>query len=106
MLQFQQAILDEVRSGIHVLQEQDNQIVGEATDLFAGIQAELEVQSKKIVDNGLQLFVQKCSIQAIQKSVGMLSKKVDDITTVVAAITQSLKTIPTKQELQRLMITM
>jgi hypothetical protein len=27
MVQFQQAVLDEIRSGIHILQEQDNQIV-------------------------------------------------------------------------------
>jgi predicted nucleic acid-binding Zn-ribbon protein len=39
MLQFQHAMLKELRSGIHVLQEQDNQIVEEATDLFVGIRA-------------------------------------------------------------------
>jgi len=38
MMQFQQGILEEIQLGIHVLQEQDNQIVGEATDLFASIQ--------------------------------------------------------------------
>jgi hypothetical protein len=106
MVQFQQAILDEVRSGIHVLQEPGNQMAGEVTDLFVGIRAKLEAQSKKIVDNGLQIFAQKRSIQAIQKSVGILSKKVDEVTTVVATITQSLKTIPTKQEMQRHKITM
>jgi len=42
VMQFQQAMLEEIRSGIHVLQGQDNQIVGEATELFAGIRQELE----------------------------------------------------------------
>jgi hypothetical protein len=67
MMQFQQAMLEELQSGIHVLQEQDNQIAEEATDLFAGIRMELEAQSKKITDNGLQIFAQKVSIEAVQK---------------------------------------
>lgn len=67
MMQFQQAILEELRSGIHVLQEQDNQIVGEAKALFAAVRSELEAQSKKITDNGLQIFAQNVSIQAVQK---------------------------------------
>ena len=37
ILQFSQAILQVVRSGIHILQGQHNQIVQEATDLFCGI---------------------------------------------------------------------
>jgi hypothetical protein len=53
------------------------------------------------MDNGLQVFVQKVSIQAIQKSMGILSKKIDDINTVVADITQSLKTIATKPQLRQ-----
>ena len=65
-MQFQQAILEELRSGIHILQEQDNQIVGEATDMFQGIRAELEALNKKNTDNRLQIFAQKVSIQAVQ----------------------------------------
>jgi len=42
MMQFQQSVLEELHSGIHVLREQDNQIVGEAMDLFAGIRSEFE----------------------------------------------------------------
>jgi hypothetical protein len=37
LMHVQQAMLEELRSGIHILQEQDNQIVGEARDLFEGI---------------------------------------------------------------------
>jgi hypothetical protein len=66
MMNFQQAMLEELRSGIHILQEQDNQIVGEATDLFTGIQAELETQSKMISNNALTTFAQKVSILAVQ----------------------------------------
>jgi ethanolamine utilization microcompartment shell protein EutL len=53
------------------------------------------------MDNGLTLFAQKVSIQAMQKSMGILSKNIDDTTTVMAAITDLLKNIPTKQELRR-----
>jgi hypothetical protein len=106
MVQCQKAVLDELRSGIHILHEQDNQIAGEATDLFAGIRAELEAQSKKRRDYGLQIFAQKCSIQALQKPTGTLSKWIDNINTAVTAITQSLKTIPTKQELRQHKIVM
>jgi len=62
IMHFQQAMLQEIRSGIHVLQEQVNQIVGEATDLFAGICQELDAQNNKIIDNGLQIFTAKTSV--------------------------------------------
>jgi len=100
VMNFQQAMLEELRSGIHILQDQDNQIVAEATDLFAGIRAEQEAQSKRITDVSLANFAHKVSIQGIQKSVGILSKKIDEVTTVIAAITESLKSVPTKQELR------
>jgi mRNA-degrading endonuclease toxin of MazEF toxin-antitoxin module len=37
----------------------------------------------------------------MQKSVGVLSKKIDDVTTVVVAITESHRNIPTQQELRQ-----
>jgi predicted nucleic acid-binding Zn-ribbon protein len=86
MMQFQQAVLKEIRSGIHILQEQHNEIVGKATDLFAGIRQELEAQSKKIVDNGLQIVSAKTSVQAVQKTVGILSKRIDKVNKAMAAI--------------------
>jgi hypothetical protein len=106
MMQFQQAILEELRSGIHVLQEQDNQIVGEAKALFVGVRSELEAQSKKIMDNGLQIFAQKVLIQAVQKSVGILSKRIDRVNKVVATITESLKGVPSKRDLRQHQATM
>jgi hypothetical protein len=42
MIQFPQSLLEKLHSSIHVLQEQDNQTVGEAMHLFAGIRLELE----------------------------------------------------------------
>jgi predicted nucleic acid-binding Zn-ribbon protein len=99
MMNFQQAMLEELSSGIHVLQEQGNQIVGEATDLFTGIRAELEAHGRKITDNGLQVFAQEVSIEAVQKSIGVLSKSIDGVNRVLTTITESMKSIPTKREL-------
>jgi len=70
MMQFQQAVLEELHSGIHVLQEQDNQIVAEATDRFAGIRAELKAQNKKILDNGLQTITVKLPFRLFKNQSG------------------------------------
>jgi len=101
MMQFQLAILEEIRSGIHVLQDQDNQIVGEATDLFVGIRQELEAQNKKIIDNGLQVFAVKTSVQAVQKTMEILSNRIDEVNKVLATIMESMKGIPSKRELRQ-----
>jgi hypothetical protein len=53
MMQFQEAMLNELRSGIHSLQHHDHQIIWEATDLCAGIHREQKAMSKRIPNNGL-----------------------------------------------------
>jgi Mg2+ and Co2+ transporter CorA len=65
MMHLQPAVLQELYSGIHNLQFQDNQTVSEATDLFAGLQQELEAQSKRISDNTLQMLAVKNSNQVV-----------------------------------------
>jgi len=84
-----------------MLQAQDNQIVEEATELFTGLRKEMHDQNKRITDMGLASFAQKVSIQALQKTTATLSKKIDDVTTIEAAITESLKQVPTKRKLQQ-----
>jgi hypothetical protein len=51
-----------------------------------GIRAELEAQSKKITNNDLQIFSQKVTVQAVQKSIGVLSKRIDKVNKVLATI--------------------
>jgi len=51
-----QALLKELRFGIQILQSQDNQIVGEATELFSGMKTEMEAMSKRITGNSIQLL--------------------------------------------------
>jgi len=94
-------MLQELCSGIHVLQSQDNQIVQEASDMFGGMRSELGALSKRISDNALQLLAFKSSIQSAQKGLSLLSKRVDEVTKTTAAITLSLKQVPTKLEVQR-----
>ena len=101
MARFQEAMLQELRSGIHVLQSQDNQIVQEATDLFGGMRNEIEAQSKMRTGNTLQLLAVRGSTQAVQKGLSLLTKRVDELAKVTAAITTSLKQIPTKLELRQ-----
>lgn len=67
MMQLLQAVLQDIQSGIHILPNQDNQILSEGTDLFAGICQGLEAQSKRITNNSLQLLVVKSSNLALQK---------------------------------------
>jgi hypothetical protein len=66
MMSCQQAVLGELRSGIHILQDLDNQIISEAAELISGIWVELDAQSKRITDASLANFAQKVSIQALQ----------------------------------------
>jgi len=106
MKQFQQAILEEMRSGINILQEQDTQIVEEVTEYFAGTQQELEAQNMKNIDNGLQIFAAKTSVQAIQKSVGVLSKTIDEVNKVLTTITKFMKGIPSKREFRQHQVVM
>jgi len=101
MAKFQEAMLQELRAGVHVLQTQDNQIVQEATELFDGMRTELEAQSKRITDNTLQSIAVRASVQAVQKGMALLSKRMDEVVKTTAAITTSLKQIPTKQDLRQ-----
>jgi flagellin-specific chaperone FliS len=100
MAQLQDAMPQELRSRIHILQSEDNQIVNEATDLFNGMRQELDAQSKRISDNTLQILAVKVTTQTIQKRVSILTKRIDEVNKIMVAITTSLKNIPSKRDLR------
>jgi len=50
-MQLQEAVLQEIRSGINILQTQDNQIVQEANSVFEAQKSELEALSKRLTDH-------------------------------------------------------
>jgi hypothetical protein len=101
MMEFQEAMLQELCSGIHILQGQDNDIVEEATDQFAGIQREKETIGKLISDNYPQIHAVKSSNQTIQNTVAGVTLRIDEFSNSMAGITTLLKSIPTKRQLSQ-----
>jgi len=55
-MQLQEAVLQEVRSGINVLQGQDNQTVQEANSIFEAHKSELEAISKTVTNCDSQIL--------------------------------------------------
>ena len=64
MIQLQPTILEEMQSGIQIPQQEDTDIVVEATELSAVIRQELDAQRKKITNSQLQSFAVKTYMQA------------------------------------------
>jgi hypothetical protein len=83
------------------LQQQDNQIIQKANDLFAGIREESQSQSKRISNSTVQILAIKTSNQAIRNGFGVLSKRIDQGIKTLPAITDSLKEVPSKRELRQ-----
>lgn len=94
MMQFLPGILEEIRSCIQILQEQDNQILGEASNSFSLMGQELEAHNTMIFVNGLQILAAKTSVPAGQKTSEVLSKCIDEVNRILASITESMKNIP------------
>jgi len=95
-----QAVLKELRSGIHILQSQDNQIVEEATSLFQGMKSEMEAINKRITSNSIQLLAHQNTNKKIQEGMTEWTGKVDPVNKILSSITRSLKDISTKKELR------
>jgi len=55
-LQLHEAVLQELRSGINILQGQDAQIVQEANDIFMTHKREMEAMCKRVTDNASQIL--------------------------------------------------
>lgn len=98
-MQFQQAMLQGIRSGIDILQKEDNQIVDQATDLFAGLRQEQEALSTRISHNSLRILAVRTSNQAIQRSLAMVTLRINELKKPMVAIATSLKDVPSKREL-------
>lgn len=75
--------------------------MGEATDSFAGIRAELEAQNRKILENGFQTFAVKTVVQAVQQSFRILYARIDRINKILPTMTESMKHIPSCKQLRQ-----
>jgi hypothetical protein len=61
---------------------------------------ELEALRLRISDNTVQILAAKVCTQSVQKGVSILSKQIDEVNKAMAARTTSLKSVPSKGELQ------
>jgi len=100
LAQLHDAMRQEIRSGVQILQLWDHQIVNEATDLFNGMRQELDAQSKRISDNSLQILAVKATTQTIQKGISIITKRIDEVNKIFVALTKSLKNVPSTTELR------
>ena len=96
----QQAMLKELRFGIHILQTQDNQIVDEASQMFQGMKSEMEAMSKRITANSIQLLVNQNKNKKIQDDIRGLTIAIESVNKTMSKIRDSLKDIPSRQELR------
>lgn len=99
MMQFHEAMLQELCSSMHILQGPHNQIVDETTNLFPGIHREQENMSKRITDDSLQILAVKSSNQTIQEMLAAVTQRIDKVNKAMVARTTSLKNMPTKRKL-------
>jgi len=98
--EMQQAMLKELRFGIHILQSQDNQIVDEASQLFQGMKSEMEAMSKRITANSIQLLANQNRNKKIQEDIQGLTLGVESVNKTLSKIRDSLKNIPSRLELR------
>jgi len=96
----QQAMLKELRFGIHILQTQDNQIVDEASQMFQGMKSEMEAMSKRITANSIQLLANQNKHTKIQDEIRGLTLATETVNKIMSKIKDSLQNVPSRQELR------
>jgi len=99
-LQLQEAVLQELRSGINILQGQDAQIVQEANDICTTRKKEMEAMSKRITDNASQILRIKGTNIGMQRSLKDMNSKIEKVNEVLNCIKNSLKEVPSRRELR------
>ena len=95
----QQAILEELRNGINILQGQDNEIVKETTEAFDGISLEIQDMVKKLTMNHNTLLNHKAEIVKQRDDFKIWKSAQQSLENRVEAIDKFVRTLPTKQDL-------
>jgi len=93
-----QAALQELRTGISVLQSQNNQIVEEAIIMFQGYQSEMESIRKRILNNTLSALALEWMNARIYNGLKILNSRFGNIYQILASVTKSLKEVPSCRE--------
>jgi len=99
-MQLQEAVLQEIRSGVNILQAQDNQIVQEGNSIFEAHKNELEAISKWVTNCDGQMLSIKGTNVRIQRSLQDMNSKIVKVNEILDAIKNSLRGIPSKRELR------
>jgi len=94
-----QAIIEEMRAGIAILQSQDSIIFQEAGTIFQGIHKQIMDMVQKQVSNGSTLINHKKAILKLQDENKRFSKRQDDLEGAVEGIQVFLGKLPTKNKL-------
>jgi predicted nucleic acid-binding Zn-ribbon protein len=99
-LQLQEAVLQELRSGINILQGRDAQIVQETNDIFIMYTKEIEAMSKRITDNASQILAVKGTNISIQRSLKDINSKIQKVNKVLDSIINFFREVPSRRELR------
>jgi hypothetical protein len=95
----QEAVRQEIRSGVNILQAQDNQIVQEAYSIFKAQKNKLKAMSKRITNCDSQVLSIKATNIGVQRSLKDMNIKIVKVNKGLDSIKNSLKGIPSKREL-------
>jgi len=95
----QDAIIEEMFSGIAVLQTQDNMIVQEVSSIFQGIDQQIANIIKTQITNGSTLLNHEKAIVKIQEENKTISEKQGVIEETIEVIQNYLDLLPTKKDL-------
>jgi predicted nucleic acid-binding Zn-ribbon protein len=99
-MQMQEAVLQEIRSRVNILQAQDDQIVEEANSIFEDHKNELEAIPKRVTNCDSQILNTKGTKIGIQRSLKDMNSKIIKVTETLESIRNSLKEVPSKRELR------
>jgi predicted nucleic acid-binding Zn-ribbon protein len=98
-MQLQEAVLQEIRSGVNILQAQDNQIVQVANSIFEAFKNQLEAISTRVTNCDSQLLYIKGTNIGIQRSLKDVNSMIVKVNEILDTIRNSLKGSPSQRAL-------
>jgi len=94
-----QSVLQELRTGIHIDQLQDNQITGQASNIFQRYCSDMHTMCNRHMDNVVQFLAKRGTNDVVQKNVKQLLKEIENVNIILSSLTWSLKELPLPKEL-------
>jgi hypothetical protein len=99
-LQLQEAVLQELRSGVNISQGQDAQIVQDANDIVLLHEKKREAMSKSITDNASQIVAINGPNIRIQRFFKDMNSRIQQVNDVLDSIETSLREVASRWELR------